>query len=94
MAKELDLLRNSAKTQSNDTFLLYEKEKETLKGKLVEKEEKLRLAEKLKQEYFYELEKEKAKTNVEKESFVMKIEELKETISKYERDLEKYQREN
>lgn len=94
MIKELETLKNSVKSQSNDTFMLYEKEKENLKSKLIEKEEKLRMTEKLKQEYFYELEKEKAKTNVEKESFVMKIEELKETISKYERDLEKYQREN
>lgn len=53
--KELDTLKNSTKTQSNGTFMLYEKEKENLKLKLVEKEDKLRIAEKLKQEYFYEL---------------------------------------
>lgn len=42
--KELQTLKNSSKSQSNDTFMLYEKEKENLKSKLLEKEEKLRLA--------------------------------------------------
>jgi len=91
LIKELETLKNSVKSQSNDTFMLYEKEKENLKSKLIEKEEKLRMTEKLKQEYFYELEKEKAKTNVEKESFVMKIEELKEREQLFERGCQEEQ---
>lgn len=57
LLKEVEQLKSSAKSQTSETFVLYEKEKEQLKAKLAEKEEKLRMAEKLKQEYFYELEK-------------------------------------
>ena len=76
-------MKNISKSQNTETFGLYEKEKEQMKVRLLDKEEKLRMAEKLKQEYFYELEKEKARTNVEKESFVTKIDELKELIMKH-----------
>ncbi len=64
------------------------------KNKLEIVQEKLKEAERNRQYQYYENEKEKAKYQIEKENIAQKMEDLKEKITKYERETTKLQKDN
>ncbi len=87
-------LKEEKEKQINELNSNFEKEKNALKKKITETEKSLREAEGKKGALLLELEKEKAKWNIEKDNLITKNQELNDRISTIEKKNENLLREN
>ena len=89
-----DSLKEEKDKQISDLNTNFEKEKNTYKKKIAEVEKNLREAEGKRGALLLELEKEKAKWNIEKDNFITKNQELNDRITIIEKKNENLLREN
>ena len=89
-----DTLKEEKERQISELNSNFEKEKNSLKKKIADTEKNLREAEGKKGALLLELEKEKAKWNIEKDNLITKNQELNERISTIEKKNENLLREN
>ena len=89
-----DTLKEEKEKQISELNSNFEKERNSLKKKIADTEKNLREAEGKKGALLLELEKEKAKWNIEKDNLITKNQELNERISTIEKKNENLLREN
>jgi hypothetical protein len=94
MKKEIDTLKKEREDKINEVSAQFEKEKEVLKNKNYEVENKLRELEGKRGQLLLETEKEKAKFSLERDHYDSKIKELQESLEKQEKRIETLLRDN
>ena len=94
MLKNENSLKEEQDKKVNELIIGFEKEKENLKKRIAEMEKSLREAEGKKGSLLLELEKEKAKGNIEKDNLVTKYSELNDKMNRLEKRYESLLREN
>ena len=94
LLKNENYLKEEQDKKVNELIIGFEKEKENLKKRIAEMEKSLREAEGKKGALLLELEKEKAKWNIEKDNLVTKYSELNDKLTRLEKKNESLLREN
>ena len=94
MKREIDQLKREKEERINEIITQYDKEKDVLKNKNYDIENRLRELESKRGQLLLESEKEKAKFSLERDHYESKVKELQESIEKQEKKIETLLREN
>ena len=92
--KEIDVLRREKEEKINEIITQYDKEKDILKNKNYEIENKLRELESKRGQLLLESEKEKAKYSLERDHYESKVKDLQESLEKQDKKIETLLRDN